>query len=113
MTAGLTGDEATALITTWRESYFDRPGLRVFWIVPRAFTDEILPIAITPKPTTLARVLVGRTELLTPAFEQQLLRDFAFDGGKRWDGDRYVRAYRERVQRMGGIVGVAPTPRAP
>jgi hypothetical protein len=111
--AGLTHDEANALRATWQESYFDRPGLRVFWIVPREFTDAILPITITPQPAKLERVLVGRTEVLTPAFEWQLRRDFALDGGKRWENDRYVRAYRERVQRLGDIVGVAPAPRTP
>jgi hypothetical protein len=111
--AGLTRDEARALIATWRESYFDRPGLRVFWIVPREMTDAILPIVITPRPAKLERVLVGRTEVLTPAFERELRRDFAIDGGKRWENDRYVRAYRDRVQRLSGMVGVAPTRRTP
>jgi hypothetical protein len=58
-------------------------------------------------------VLVGRTEVLTPAFERQLLREFARDGGNRWSEDRYARAYRERVQQLGGLVGVAPAPRGP
>lgn len=111
--AGLTPEEEAALSWTWHESYFDRPGLRVFWIVPRAFTDAVLPIAITPEPAKLERVLVGRTEVLTPEFERQLLRDFARDGGRRWENDRYVRAYRERVRQLGGAVAIAPVPRAP
>jgi hypothetical protein len=100
--AGLSAEEAHALMDTWRESYFDRPGLRVFWIAPRAFTDSILPIAITPQPTKLERVIVGRTEVMTPAFETTLLRDFALDSGKRWENDRYFRAYRERVRQLRG-----------
>jgi hypothetical protein len=111
--AGLTREEAAALRATWRDSYFERPGLRVFWIVPRAFTDSILPIAITPRPDQLERVLVGRTEVLTPEFERDLRREFARDGGKRFENDRYMRAYRERVQRLGGMVGVAPASRGP
>jgi len=43
MSAGLSKEEAKALTATWRESYFERPGLRVFWIVPREITDAILP----------------------------------------------------------------------
>ncbi|MEO5961622.1 MAG: hypothetical protein ABIZ49_03905, partial [Opitutaceae bacterium] len=111
--AGLTRDEAAAMLATWRESYFERPGLRVFWIVPRRFTDEVLPLKISPKPASVERVLVGRTEVLTPAFEGELQREFARDGGKRWQADRYFRAYRERVVRLGGTVGVAPVTSAP
>jgi len=99
--AGLTPAEAASLIATWRESYFDRPGLRVFWIVPRAFTDEILPLNIEPSPSRLERVLVGRTEVLTPEFESQLAMDFATDGGKRWQTDRYFLVYSERARQLG------------
>ena len=77
----------------------------MFWIVPRAFTDRVLPIKITPAPDTLERVLVGRTEVLTPAFEAQLARDFAADDGKKWEKDRYFQAYRARMAAL-----VAPRP---
>jgi hypothetical protein len=111
--AGLTSDEAAALRSTWRESYFDRAGLRVFWIVPRKLADAVLPIAIEPRPSRLERVLVGRTEVLTPAFETELARDFAMNGGRRWETDRYYRAYRDRVQQHGLTVGVAARRRTP
>lgn len=65
---GLYQKEAAAMVKTWRDSWFEE-GLRVFYIVPRTATDAILPIAITPAPTELARVLVGRTEILTPEME--------------------------------------------
>lgn len=106
--AGLTPNEARAMLATWEESYFARPGLRVFWIVPRALTDAILPIEIKPRPDKLERVLVGRTEVLTPGFEAEIARDFALDGGKRWMADRYFRAYRERARQLRVVVGVAP-----
>ncbi len=105
--AGLSEHEAAALRATWRESYFERPGLRVFWIVPRAFTDAVLPLALQPPPKRLERVLVGRTEVMTPAFEAQLREEFARDGGKRWAGDRYFRAYRARVEAMASDLGIA------
>ncbi|MEO7413458.1 MAG: hypothetical protein ABIZ81_08875 [Opitutaceae bacterium] len=95
--AGLTAEEAKAMLATWRESYFERDGLRVFWIVPRAFTDRVLPISISPQPDQLERVLVGRSEVLTPAFENALLRDFELSDGERWTNDRYFHAYRARV----------------
>ena len=111
--AGLTADEADAMLATWRDSYFEQPGLRVFWIVPRGFTDAVLPIAITPSPSRLERVLVGRTEILTPEFETQLTREFERDGGKAWERHRYFRAYRERAERSRAAPGIAPARATP
>ncbi len=65
---GLYEKEAAAMVKTWRNSWFEE-GLRVFYIVPRKMTDAILPITITPAPTELTRVLVGRTEIITPEME--------------------------------------------
>ncbi|MEO6569254.1 MAG: hypothetical protein ABIO94_10875 [Opitutaceae bacterium] len=108
--AGLSAEEAQAMLATWHESYFERDGIRVFWIVPRAFTDRILPISVSPKPDHLERVLVGRSEVLTPAFEQELLRDFRADGGKRWSNDRYFQAYRARVENLPANASRPSTP---
>jgi hypothetical protein len=105
--AGLTSEEARALVATWRESYFERDGLRVFWIVPRAFTDAVLPISITPRPEKLERALVGRTEVLTPSFEAQLKHDFTTDRGKAWMPDRYYEAYLARARQLGVVLGSA------
>jgi hypothetical protein len=74
--AGLTDVEADSMLRTWWSSYFQKPGLRVFWIVPRPFTDDILPIDISPHPAQVERVLVGRSEVLSPAFEKELLTEF-------------------------------------
>jgi len=68
---GLYAKEAAAMVKTWRDSWFEE-GLRVFYIVPRAVTDAILPIAIEPKPTELVRVLVGRVEVITPELEAKI-----------------------------------------
>jgi len=72
---GLYEKEARAMIKTWRDSWFE-PGLRLFYIVPRAVTDAVLPLRIEPQPTEFVRVLVGRIELITPetakAVEDQL-----------------------------------------
>ncbi len=102
--AGLSEAEARAMLATWKESYFDAPGLRVFWIVPRAFTDGILPLSITPSPDKLERVLVGRSEVLTPTFESELVDAFRRDGGQRWVRDRYFLAYRERARQLGVVL---------
>ncbi len=74
--AGLYKKEAASMLETWRHSYFEKEGLRVFWIVPRKFTDEILPLELSPKPKSLERVLVGRSEVMTPEFEQELAEKF-------------------------------------
>ena len=106
MLAGLSVGEASAMLATWKESYFERPGLRVFWVVPRAFTDRILPLTITPAPEKTERVLVGRSEVLTPAFERELADGFRKDGGQRWAEDRYFLAYRERARQLGVVMPV-------
>jgi hypothetical protein len=66
---GLYEKEAQAMVATWRDSWFEE-GLRVFYVVPRALTDKTLPLYITPSPASLVRVLVGRTEVITPEMEQ-------------------------------------------
>ncbi|MGD1085920.1 MAG: hypothetical protein ABSA47_14380 [Verrucomicrobiota bacterium] len=70
--AGLFGDEARALLNTWELSYFKSAGLRLFFIVPRAWTDSHLPLDVSA-PAEIDRVMVGRIELVTPA-QRGLLR---------------------------------------
>lgn len=63
---GLFHDEAQALLDTWELSYFKSGGMRVFFMVPREWTDAYLPISISV-PAQITRVMVGRIELVTPA----------------------------------------------
>jgi hypothetical protein len=65
---GLFRDEAQAMLETWGNSWFEE-GSRLIYIVPRQYLDSILPLSINPAPTQLARVFVGRIELVTPATE--------------------------------------------
>lgn len=97
--AGLFEKEARGMIETWRESYFEKPGLRLFWIVPRTFTDDILPLDVSPAPRNIERVMVGRSEILSPEFERQLLEDFAQEKNP-WQQDRFFPAYAERVEAL-------------
>jgi len=60
---GLFEDEAQAMLNTWKASYFEKPGARVFYIVPRAWTDYFLPLQFSV-PADVTRVLVGRVDLL-------------------------------------------------
>jgi hypothetical protein len=69
---GLYRKEAEAMLETWRDSWFEE-GLRVFYILPRAATDAVLPVEIAPRPTELVRVLVGRAEVITPELEASVL----------------------------------------
>jgi hypothetical protein len=71
MGEGLHTDEATALLTTWQESYFKSPGLRLFFLVPRQWTDRFLPLTVTPT-ATVERAMMGRIELLSTAQRRAL-----------------------------------------
>jgi hypothetical protein len=71
---GLYDDEATAMLKTWELSYFKSPGLRFFYIVPRAWVDKVLPLSVTGAPTEITRVMVGRIELITDAQKKALTR---------------------------------------
>lgn len=69
---GLNEDEAIALLSTWQRAYFQSPGLRVFYLVPQAWTDEVMPLRITGNPP-VERVMVGRIELVTER-QRELLK---------------------------------------
>ena len=61
--SGLYADEADAMLNTWQASYFEKPGMRVFYLVPRAWVDYFLPLGLSV-PADLTRVMVGRIDLL-------------------------------------------------
>jgi regulator of protease activity HflC (stomatin/prohibitin superfamily) len=76
--AGLYEKEARAMVKTWDSAWFGEDGTRLLYLVPRARTDELLPLTIEPKPAEVVRVLVGRHDFLTPeqeaSAEQQIQR---------------------------------------
>jgi len=74
---GLFADEAEALLNTWELSYFKSPGLRVFFIVPPAWTEFYLPLEMSPA-ADITRVMVGRVELVTPQQRKTLRKLAAF-----------------------------------
>ncbi len=71
--AGLFPDEADALLNTWDVSYFQNPGLRLFFLVPQAWTDHVLPLRLSV-PADVTRVMVGRIELVQPKQRETLRR---------------------------------------
>ena len=82
---GLHPKEARAMIATWRDTWFEE-GTRLFYIAPRRVVDAVLPLEITPKPADVARVFVGRIELVTPRMSADLK-----DGFKRNDQQALAR----------------------
>lgn len=68
--SGLYEDEARAMVDTWERSWFGTSGTRVLYVVPRAWTDALLPMRIEPAPAELVRTLIGRIEVLSVAEEQ-------------------------------------------
>jgi len=93
---GLFGDEAQAMLDAWQLSYFQSPGLRVFYIVPQAWTDKVLPLKVSSKhPVQIKRVMIGRVELVSPALRN------AMNAYKRGDTGAYQRLGRFR----GALIG--------
>ncbi|PHS10287.1 MAG: hypothetical protein COA78_11415 [Blastopirellula sp.] len=72
---GLYDDEAEAMLNTWKLSYFQSPGLRLFFTLPRAWTDKVLPLTIS-EPAKTVRAMIGRIEIVTPQ-QRSSLKEFA------------------------------------
>lgn len=69
---GLFPPEARAMVKTWSDAWFKEEGVRVLYILPRAWTDEILPLKMKPTPDSLVRVMVGRAEIITPELQKEV-----------------------------------------
>lgn len=70
---GLFDDEAEAMLNTWELGYFKSAGLRLFFLLPRAWTDDVLPLNLSHE-ADVVRTLVGRIELVTPEHRRLLAR---------------------------------------
>jgi len=68
---GLYPREAAAMVETWRDSWFE-DGARLFYLLPQSAVDALLPLQIEPKPESVARVFVGRLEIVTPEIETEV-----------------------------------------
>jgi hypothetical protein len=73
VSAGLYQDEAQAMLETWKLSYFDSEGLRVFFLLPQSWTDYHLPLSIST-PANVTRVMMGRVELISSTQRAALQR---------------------------------------
>jgi len=90
--SGLYPREVEAMIDTWRQSWTEE-GCRVFYVLPRAAVDRILPLTVKPEPADLVRVLVGRLEILTPERESAVR---ARARARAKETDRFAAVMRER-----------------
>jgi hypothetical protein len=97
---GLFADEAQAMIATWRRDWF-APGLRAFYVLPRGATDALLPLALTPPPKRLERVLVGRLELFEPELEAAVLAAARAVAAEQSTPDQAFTALGPRLTRFG------------
>jgi hypothetical protein len=69
---GLYPREALAMVNTWKDSWFKEQGVRVLYVLPRAWTDRTLPMTLNPAPTDVVRTMVGRAEVMSPGVERDL-----------------------------------------
>ena len=70
---GLYRKEAAAMVATWRDSWFEE-GTRLLYIMAPQAVDAVLPLRIKPRPAQIARVFVGRLELITTALMDDVSR---------------------------------------
>lgn len=78
--SGLYDDEANAMVNTWEHGYFKTPGLRILYVLPRANVEQILPMTITPVPSDLLRIMVGRIEVLPKDEEISIMSEVSLKG---------------------------------
>ena len=90
------------MLATWKTSYFEQEGLRIFWVVPSEMVDELLPLQINPTPDETKRVFVGRVEVLTPAQVDKIMTDFQKNRLSDYKNDRYYLGMLERARQIGG-----------
>lgn len=83
---GLYKKEAKAFVETWKDSYVNTDGIRVLYMLPQKYTDEILPLSISPAPDKLVRVMVGRVECITTEMTAkitELIKQLGHDSSKK------------------------------
>lgn len=97
---GLTEDEANGMVRTWWKSYFYKPGLRVFWVVPNYELEKVLPLTLSPEPEKSVRVMVGRADIMRPSFEQKLITQVGTRAFDSVENDRFYLPYKQRLEQL-------------
>lgn len=98
--AGLYAREAKAMVNTWKDSWFEENGLRVLYILPRAWTDQTLPMTMNPAPRELVRVMVGRAEIIPPDQQQRIRDSITRAANAEWDSTAGVEA-KDEFRKLG------------
>jgi hypothetical protein len=101
---GLYPREARAMVDTWRDSWFEE-GTRLFYIVSPRTVDAMLPLEITPAPSAVVRVFVGRIELLPSTTLDEVMTALA-----RKDPAPLLKHRRFLGPIMGRVLGPIVTP---
>lgn len=83
---GLYGDEAAAMVNTWKQQWFKTPGVRVLYMMPQSWTDKQIPLTVEPAPNAMLRVMMIRVEVLTRALEDEDLKFAAVVDSQGPDG---------------------------
>jgi hypothetical protein len=55
---GLHEDEAKAMAAVWKKDFFETDGLTLFYRLPPAEYDRLLPLTVTPRPEKTVRVML-------------------------------------------------------
>jgi len=56
--AGLNEDEAKAMAEVWKKDFFETEGLTLFYRLPQAEYDRLLPLTVTPRPEKVVRTML-------------------------------------------------------
>jgi hypothetical protein len=96
---GLFPTEAHAMVDTWRDSWFEE-GSRVFYIVPASEMESLLPLQVEPRPDRIARVFVGRVEVILP--EMKNIIATAIQNRDRETLEKYGRFLQPIARELGG-----------
>jgi len=100
--AGLYPAEARAMVKTWNDAWFGEEGVRVLYLLPRKWTDEILPLKLRPQPREVVRVMVGRAEIIPPQLQQELAVQFKLSNEGDAKAKERLQGYYRKLDRFSG-----------
>jgi hypothetical protein len=98
--SGLYPAEAKAMVKTWTDAWFAEEGVRVLYILPRDWTDEILPLTLNPQPRELVRTMVGRSEIIMPRAQQEIVTHLQRSDKGDEQSQKWLEAYAKKFGRF-------------
>ena len=69
---GLFAKESTGLLKIWGKDFFQRPGIRLLYIMHPNEADAAIKLTINPKPAHVARALIVQVECETQAMRKRI-----------------------------------------